>query len=237
MKLPSRPGRRAWLCQALAVLAAPAVAAQTPAARLPAVVVWDFDDQTVRALSALPPERTAWLRRTLAEGLVSALLATPGQVVVDRLRLREVLAEQKLGAEALADDATRLRLGRILGAERMVFGGFIVVGAEVQVHLRVVETATSRVLFSDETTAPFDTVMQQQPQWAARVARALGGRGPAGAVHMAETWQAHDAALALADAGRLDEALAALQRLLQAQPTFEPAERSLQALLQTLARR
>ena len=237
MKLQPRPGRRAWLCQALAVLAAPAVAAQTPAARLPAVVVWDFDDQTVPALSALPPERTAWLRRTLAEGLVSALLATPGQVVVDRLRLREVLAEQKLGAQALADDATRLRLGRILGAERMVFGGFIVVGGEVQVHLRVIETATSRVLFSDEATAAFDTVMQQQPQWAARVARALGGRGAAGAVHMAETWQAHDAALALADAGRLDEALAALQRLLQAQPTFEPAERSLQALLQTLARR
>lgn len=241
MTLSPRPGRRAWLCQALAVLAVPAVsmatAAQTPAARLPAVVVWDFDDQTVPALSAVPPERTTWLRRTLAEGLVSALLATPGQAVVDRMRLREVLAEQKLGAAALADEAARLRLGRILGAERMVFGGFIVVGDAVQVHLRVVDTATSRVLFSDEASAPFDTVMQQQPQWAARVAQALGGRAATGAGFAAEAWQAHDAALALAEAGRLDEAVTALQRLLQAHPTFEPAERSLQAVLQTLARR
>lgn len=234
-------GRRAWLCQALAVLAVPAVAlataAQTPAARLPAVVVWDFDDQTVAALSALPRDRTAWLRRTLAESLVSALLATPGQVVVDRLRLREVLAEQKLAAGDLADESTRLRLGRIVGAERMVFGGFFVVGDAVQVNLRVVETASSRVLFSDEATAPFESVMQQQPQWAARVAQALGGRGAAAAAFDAETWQAHDAALALADAGRLDEAVAALQRLLQRTPTFEPAERLLQAVLQTMARR
>lgn len=241
MKSAHPPGRRAWLRQALAVLALPGVsmatAAQTTAARLPAVVVWDFDDQTVPALSAIPRDRTAWLRRTLAESLVSALLATPGQVVVDRLRLREVLAEQKLAAGDLADEASRLRLGRIVGAERMVFGGFFVVGDAVQVNLRVVETASSRVLFSDEATAPFESVMQQQPQWAARVAQALGGRGTAAAAFETETWQAHDAALALADAGRLDEAVAALQRLLQGTPSFEPAHRLLQAVLQTMARR
>lgn len=235
---PATP-RRAWLCRALALLAVPAVpavAAQTPP-RLPAVVVWDFDDQTVAALAAVPAGQTAWLRRALSEALVSALLAVPGQPVVDRQRLREVLAEQKLGADALADEAGRLRLGRIVGAGRMVFGGFFVVGDAVQVNLRIVETGTGRVLWSDEATAPFEAVMQQPPQWAARVAAALGGRAGGAAVWPAPAWQAHDAALALADAGRLDEAVAALQALLARHPDFEPAARLLPAVLQTMARR
>lgn len=231
-----------------AALSTAAVAAQTPpvpagaagragGVRLPAVVVWDFEDRSVAALSALPPGEAGWLRRTLAEALVSALLRTPGQVVVDRLHLRELLAEQNLGSATLADDDARLRLGRIAGAERMVFGSFFVVGGAVQVNLRVVDTATSRLLFADEATAPFDAVMAEQPQWAARVVRALGGAGGVGGAYPADLWQAHDQAVALADAGRFEAAVAALQRLLQQRPDFEPAERLLSGLLQTMARR
>ena len=149
------------------------------------MVVWDFDNQTVAALSAVPRNQADWLQRTLSESLVSALLQTPGQTVVDRLRLQEVLAEQKLASGSLADEATRLRLGRIAGAERMVFGGFFVVGDAVQVNVRVVDTGSSRVLFSEEQTAPLAEVMQQQPALAARVAQALGGRGAALADHPA----------------------------------------------------
>lgn len=239
----SGPTRRAALMWA--ALSTAAVAAQTPVARavpsggprLPAVVVWDFEDRSVAALSALPPGQADWLRRSLAEGLVSALLRTPGQAVVDRLRLRDVLVEQNLGSAALADDDARLKLGRILGAERMVFGSFFVVGDAVQVNLRVVESATSRVLFADEGTARFDAVMAEQPQWAARVVHALGGRRDAAGAFPMALWQAHDQAAALADAGRFDEAVAALQGLLAQRSDFEPAERLLATVLQTMARR
>jgi curli biogenesis system outer membrane secretion channel CsgG len=231
-----------WAALSTAAVAAQAPAAPAGAPRLPAVVVWDFEDRTVPALSALPPGQADWLRRSLSEALAGALLRTPGQIVVDRLRLREVLAEQNLGSAALADADARLQLGRIVGAGRMVFGSFFVVGDAVQVNLRVVDTATSRVLFADEATAPFDTVMAEQPQWAARVVRALGGEAPgggaaAGGAYPAALWQAHDAAAALADAGRFDDAVAALQGLLQQRSDFEPAERLLSAVLQTMARR
>ncbi len=237
---PGPATRRAVLLWVAATSAAAAAqtAAPTPgAASLPAVVVWDFEDRSVAALSALPPGRTDWLRRSLSESLVTALLRTPGQSVVDRVRLHELLAEQRLGSGALADEAARLRLGRIVGAGRMVFGSFFVVGDAVQVNLRVVETATSRVLYADEATAPFDSVMAGQPAWAARVVQALGGRGEPGHAFPPELWQAHDAAAALADAGRLDDAVAALQQLLQRRADFEPAERLLSAVLQTMARR
>lgn len=226
-----------WVAATSAAAAAQTAALAPGPASLPALVVWDFEDRTVAALSALPPGGTDWLRRSLSESLITALLRTPGQSVVDRVRLHELLAEQKLGSGALTDEAARLRLGRIVGAGRMVFGSFFVVGDAVQVNLRVVDTASSRVLYADEATAPFDSVMAGQPAWAARVVRALGGRSEPGQPFPAELWQAHDAAAALADAGRLDDAVAALQQLLQRRADFEPAERLLSAVLQTMARR
>jgi curli biogenesis system outer membrane secretion channel CsgG len=224
----------ALLC--LPVCAAFAAGAQPAAARgLPAVVVWDFDNQT--ALATQPAERIDFLKRALSENLTVALLQVAGLPVVERQRLKDLLAEQKVSAGELADEDSRVRLGKIVGASRMVFGGFFVLGDEVQVHVRVIDTATSRVLFSDETTAPMAGVMQQVEPLNRRLAQALGGAAGAGRSYPAALWQAYDRALGLADAGQLDTAVQALQSLLATDKDFTPAERQLIALLEKMARR
>ncbi len=225
---------RRWLLACL--LSGAATAGWAQVAALPAVVVWDFDNQT--AVSTLPSDRIDYLRRSLSENLTVTLLQVQGLPVVERQRLKDLLAEQQLTASALADEDTRLRLGKIVGAQRMVFGGFFVLGDDVQVHVRVVDTASSRVLFSDEATAPLPTVMQQVSAMNIRLARALGGSPAAGLrSHPPELWQAYDRALALADAGELDAAVSALQALLARDKDFTPAERQLVALLGKMARR
>lgn len=213
-----------------AVALAPGARAQ-PAPALPAVVVWDFDNQSP------VPGAGEFLRRALPENLTAQLLRVPGLPVVERQRLRDVLAEQKLAATELADADARLRLGRIVGAARMVFGGFFVLGEQVQVHVRVVETASSRVLVSDEFTGDLATVMQQVEALNRRLTRALGGGASPGLTYPAASWEAYDRALALADAGRVDDAITALQALLTQDKNFHPAERQLVALLEKLSRR
>ncbi len=205
--------------------------AATPAA----VVVWDFDNQT--PLTTSTAVSSDFLRRSLSENLTAALLQVPGLPVVERQRLKDLLAEQKVSSTELADEDARVRLGRIVGAARMVFGGYFVLGDEVQVHVRVVDTATSRVIFSDETTSPLKTVMQDVDALNRRLARTLGGGAAPGTQYAAASWRAYDGALALADAGRLDDAVQALQNLLGQDKTFSPAERQLVALLDKLARR
>jgi curli biogenesis system outer membrane secretion channel CsgG len=217
------------------VLAALVLALALPAAAqgLPAVVVWDFDNQT-------PAGRERWdyLRRVLPESLNAALLASPGLQVVERQRLKDVLAEQKLASGELADEDTRLRLGRIAGAGRMVFGGFFALGDVIQVNLRVVDTATSRVLFADEISASAETVLQQAEGVNRRLAHTLGGADSKPARdYPRAVWQAYDAALALSDSGRYEEAIAALQVLLAQNNQFTPAERQLVALLDKTRRR
>ena len=220
--------RRRALAGLAAALAGGAAWAQTA---LPAVVVWDFDNQSPL------PGAGEFLRRALPENLTAQLLRVPGLPVVERQRLRDVLAEQKLAASELADADARLRLGRIVGAARMVFGGFFVLGDQVQVHVRVVETASSRVLVSDEFTGELGTVMQQVEALNRRLTRALGGGASPGWTYAAASWEAYDRALALADAGRADDAITALQSLLAQDKNFHPAERQLVALLERLSRR
>lgn len=199
-------------------------------AALPAVVVWDFDNQ-----SALPG--SDFLKRSLSENLTASLLQIGGLPVVERQRLKDLLAEQKLAAGDVADEDARLRLGKIVGASRMVFGGFFVLGDQVQVHVRVIDTATSRVVFSDETIAPLASVMQQVAPLNRRLAQALGGSSGGTRSYPPELWQSYDRALALADAGRFDDAVLALQQLLALDKDFTPAERQLVALLDKMARR
>jgi TolB-like protein len=219
-------------------VSAAAPAAQAAASTLPAVVVWDFDNQS--AGLATPADDADFLRRSLSESLTAALLQVAGLPVVERQRLKDVLAEQRLSSGELADEDARLRLGQIVGARRMVFGGFFVLGEDVQVHLRLIDTATSRVLFSDETTAPLGSVMQGLDALKGRLVQALGGRQAVlDARHNppAKLWQAYDRALAMADAGRYEEAVQALQNLLAQDKDFTPAERQLVALLDKMARR
>lgn len=229
-----------WLLPCLLTLAT-GTSAWAQVSKLPAVVVWDFENQT--ALATLPAERIDFLKRSLSENLTSALLQVAGLPVVERQRLKDLLAEQKLAAGALADEDTRLRLGKIVGAQRMVFGGFFVLGEEVQVHVRVIDTASSRVLFSDEATVPVAEVMALTATMNRRLAQALGGgsgalqAGTDTRNHAPEVWQAYDRALALADAGNFDAAVQALQFLLERDRDFLPAERQLVALLDKMARR
>ena len=213
--------------------------AQSQANAPTAVVVWDFDNQSPNA--AQSAATADFLKRSLSESLTVSLLQVAGLPVLERQKLKDLLAEQKVSATELADEDARVRLGRIVGAGRMVFGGYFVLGADVQVHVRVVDTATSRVLFSDETTSSLQSVMQQVEPMNRRLARALGGAAASGTAlgttYAAASWQAYDGALAMADAGRLDDAVQALQTLLGKDKSFAPAERQLVALLDKLSRR
>ena len=205
------------------------------ASQLPVVAVWDFEDQTVPAATSLTG--LDFLKRSLSEAVLSALIEVPGLKVVERLQLKDILAEQKLGTSDLADADTRQRLGRILGAQRMVFGSFMAVGDQIRVNLRVVDSATSQVVVADEGTAGFDRVLAEAQKMAQRLAKVLGGREVRPAkVQATALWAEYDQALALADAGQYAAAIEALKSVLSKDRDFAVAERQLIVLLEKLSR-
>ncbi|HID57128.1 TPA: hypothetical protein EYP37_11405, partial [Candidatus Poribacteria bacterium] len=64
------------------------------------------------------------LSKGLADMLITDLSKVKSLKVVERMRLQLLMEELKLGASNLADRSTVPRLGRLLGARRILSGGF-----------------------------------------------------------------------------------------------------------------
>jgi len=116
--------------------------------RRPVVAVWDLED--VGPLTKASP--------VLGELLSSEILETIKQegtyTVVERERLQLVLEELKLGTTSLVDDSTRLRLGKLVGATFMVFGGYQTIGDMVRLDLRLIEVESGKTIKAVFKTAP-----------------------------------------------------------------------------------
>lgn len=112
-----------------------------------AVAVWDLEDLSP-ALGARPD-----LGQVLSGEIIQTLQARRDITVVERDRLIAVMEELRLGSSELADEETRLRVGRMLGAREMVFGGYMVVGSAMRIDLRRVDVETGRVMGAVKKTA------------------------------------------------------------------------------------
>jgi TolB-like protein len=248
-RLASLPGlllrRGRWLRLAGLRLAAGLAAGLLCAAALAqegGVAVWDFEHQ---GLDGSDAAALAPVSRALAEILIEELLACPGTQVLERSRLREILDEQKIGASALADADTRLRLGRLAGARHMVFGSLLQLGDMARLDVRLVAVSTGQVLDAQTLSGALPELSAGMQGVARALANSLSsnpGQAPADSASdrpvqaSAATLARFDSGLALMDrqdfAGALDIFLA----LLQTDPGFGPARRQIPVALEKLAR-
>jgi TolB-like protein len=72
--------------------------------------------------------------------------------VVDRSRIKELLAEQDLGASGRVDAATAARIGKVVGARYMVMGGFTDMYGSMRLDIQIVNTETSEIEKADRLT-------------------------------------------------------------------------------------
>ena len=114
----------------------------------PAVAVWNLEN--------LNPAETAGpdMGELLAAKVVETLKESDRYVVVEREQILLTLEELNLGSSSAVDQATRLKIGRIVGARFMVFGGYFVLGDMMRLDLRLVEVETGRVVKAAQKTAP-----------------------------------------------------------------------------------
>ncbi|MCP4626771.1 MAG: hypothetical protein GY850_25175 [bacterium] len=121
---------------------APCMARQTPA-----VAVWDLEN--LNPDEAIGPD----MGELLAAKVIETLKESRAFQVVERERLILALEELNLGSSSLVDEATRLKIGRIMGARFMVFGGYFVLGNMMRLDLRLVEVETGRIVKAAQKTA------------------------------------------------------------------------------------
>lgn len=116
------------------------------------IAVWDLDDLSLTKGTQLH------LGEMLSGKIIEVLKERSDFVVVERQRLLLALEELRLGTTQLVDETTRLKLGKMLGAKWMVFGGYQVIGNQMRLDLRLVEVETGRIKKAVQKTASASTI-------------------------------------------------------------------------------
>lgn len=96
----------------------------------------------------------------MAELLTNDLLANPRVSVVERERIQALLVEQNLTSQKTIDPATAVRLGKIIGAQYMIYGAFMSDGrGQFVLTAKTVNVETSAISNPTRVNARGDDVL------------------------------------------------------------------------------
>ena len=216
----------------LAVQSAP-VRAQASGDR-PTVAVMHFNNG---AIGKWHEEYDA-LRVGIADLLLTELAANEAIRVVERDQLAQVMREQDLSAGGRVDKETAVRVGRLLGAHHMIFGGFVIdARGTLRIDVRAVNTETSQIEYVETVQDKSDNFVLAVSRLAERINAGMKLPALTQDVREARHEQAREvpfkAALlysrAVADEtnGEPERAVERYRALLAEFPDYEPAQRAL----------
>ena len=127
--------------------------------------------------SEMNPELSG-LKVGLAQMLITDLAGSGQFTVVERQQLQAILDEQKLGHEGITEPGTAAKIGKLLGAQKMLMGGYFKLGATFRVDARLVDVETSKIIASKGVNGRVEEFLSIEAQLAdfTRDAMVSGGR-------------------------------------------------------------
>jgi TolB-like protein len=151
----------------IAALSVPATAAAQNAAR-PVVAVFNFDNNSIGGGAA----SYDGIGKGMAEFLITDLARNANVVVVDRERIQQILQEQNLIKQGAVDPETAVRVGRLVGAQYAILGGFMNDGRGTMVlTARAVNMETGVVSNPQRVQSKSDDVLALMAELSDRVSR------------------------------------------------------------------
>ena len=179
------------------------------------------------------------LKKGLADMLISDLSNLNMLRVVEREKLEEVMAELKLSSSKDFDAGTRQKLGKLLGAETILFGSYFEMIGQFRMDARIVKTETGEILKSEGVSGATADFMKLEKQLVWKIARGLDVRfsDKEEAAIMASEQVSYQATLAYADGLELFDngdkpgALVKFKEALELSPSFDRARTMVDRLM------
>lgn len=100
----------------------------------------------------------------IPETITNDLLAFKGIVLIERLQLRKVMAEQALQLTGAIDEATVVEVGKLLGANILMVGAFQKQEQTVRLTARFVDVQTGGILQTAKATGRLNDIFDLQDQ-------------------------------------------------------------------------
>lgn len=177
------------------------------------------------------------LRKGLAQMLITDLSKVKQLTVVERLKLQKLLEELKLGTTGLVDSATAPRVGKLIGASKLVKGGFTdLEGEKLRIDATLAETATSNLSNLEEISGDLTSVFQLEKKLAFSVIDDFGitlSQEEREEIQKIPTesllaFMAYSKGLDYEDRGMFTEAKQQFQKAVDLDPHFSQAKTSVQ---------
>ena len=119
------------------------------------------------------------LKVGLAQMLITDLQGTEGVTVVERSQLQAVLDEQQLGHSGFVDKDSAARIGKLLGADAILMGGYFELAGTLRIDARLVKVETGEILHAKGEHGITQQFMELEKALATDVGGFLAGTKPA----------------------------------------------------------
>jgi len=178
------------------------------------------------------------LSKGLPDFLVSEMSSNPNIRVIERDQVQRLIDEQKLTSGGQVDRETAVKVGKLLGAQHMIFGGFMAdPKGNFRIDARAVNVESGAIEYTDRVQDHADNVMGLIGQLASRLNSGLklgsttrtgdAGAPPAGARLPMRVAVLYGKALDMADKGDKARAVELFGAVLKEFPDYTPARSGL----------
>jgi TolB-like protein len=124
--------------------------------------------------SITDPMRYAPLGKGLAAMLITDLKnAGTSLKIIERSKITAILKEIAMGQTGAVDEATAIEAGKILGAQSIAFGSYMVMGSQMRIDLRIVKVETSELILAESASGNNDDFITLENQLAQKIAESL----------------------------------------------------------------
>jgi curli biogenesis system outer membrane secretion channel CsgG len=139
-------------------------------------------DQVPKTMAVLPfennsvtdPDRYAPLSKGLSAMLITDLKNSSTSLqLIERDKIQALLKEIALGQSGSVDQSTAVKAGKILGAQSIVFGSFMVLGNQVRMDARIIKVETSEVVMAESVAGDSGGLMNLAMELAGKIARSM----------------------------------------------------------------
>lgn len=144
--------------------------ARMPTGRAPqTLAIFPFENNSVTDSRRYDP-----LSKGLAAMLITDLSRQKSALtLVERDKISALLEEIALGQSGVVDQATAMQAGRILGAQAIAFGSFMVLSDQVRIDLRIVNVETSELILADSILGSSAAFIELEGRLAGKIAHSL----------------------------------------------------------------
>jgi len=146
------------------------ITAYGQASSVSTLAILPFDNNSVT-----DPERYTPLTNGLPAMLITDMNREQNLLkVIERDKIRSILEEIEFNQTGLVDRETMIRAGKLLGAQSIAFGSFMVMGDMVRIDARLVKTETGEVLMAESTSGSAKRFLDLEKDLVRKIAQNLG---------------------------------------------------------------